>query len=67
VITPVFKELKNGAYKVLAVYAKHARGLMARYIIEQNVSSIEELQGFTEGGYHFATELSHDNELVFIR
>ena len=67
VITPVFKELKNGAYKVLSVYAKHARGLMARHIIEHNVSNIEGLKGFTDGGYHFATDLSHDNELVFVR
>jgi len=67
VITPVFKEFKNGTYKVLAVYAKHARGQMARYIIEQNIETIEGLEGFTEGGYHFASDLSQSNELVFIR
>lgn len=67
VITPVFKEYKNGVYKVLAVYAKHARGLMARYILDQEVETIEELKDFREGGYYFATELSRDNELVFVR
>lgn len=67
VITPVFKEYKNGVYKVLAVYAKHARGLMARYILDQEVKTIEGLKDFREGGYHFSTELSRDTELVFVR
>jgi cytoplasmic iron level regulating protein YaaA (DUF328/UPF0246 family) len=67
VITPVFKELKNGAYKVLAVYAKNARGLMARYILDQQVQSVEGLKGFNSGGYRFADDLSIGQELIFIR
>ena len=67
VITPVFKELKNGAYKVLAVYAKHARGLMARYILDQQVQTVEGLKGFNSGGYRFADDLSIGQELIFIR
>ena len=67
VITPVFKELKNGAYKVLAVYAKHARGLMARYILDQQVQTVEGLKGFDSGGYRFADDLSSGHELIFIR
>jgi len=67
VITPVFKEFKNGAYKVLAVYAKHARGLMARYIIESGAESLEDLMAFSDGGYALSQEMSEGNQLVFIR
>ena len=67
VYTPVFKEFKNGGYKVLAVYAKHARGLMARYIIESGAKSREDLMRFSEGGYALSEEMSQGNQLVFIR
>ena len=67
VITPVFKEFKNGAYKVLAVYAKHARGLMARYIIESGAEFLEDLMAFSDGGYALSQEMSEGNQLVFIR
>ncbi len=67
VITPVFKEFKNGTYKVLAVYAKHARGLMARYILDQQVETVEGLKGFDTGGYRFTDDLSNGHELIFIR
>ena len=67
VFTPVFKEFKNGAYKVLAVYAKHARGLMARYIIESGAEFLEDLMAFSDGGYALSQEMSEGNQLVFIR
>jgi cytoplasmic iron level regulating protein YaaA (DUF328/UPF0246 family) len=67
VITPIFKENKNGVYKVLSVYAKYARGLMARYIIEQNVNTIDDLKAFNLDGYHWAADLSNEEQLVFIR
>jgi len=67
VITPVFKEFKNGAYKVLAVYAKYARGLMARFIIESGAESLEDLMAFSDGGYALSQEMSEGNQLVFIR
>lgn len=66
-ITPVFKELKNGQYKVIMTYAKKARGLMVRYIIDHNVESLEELKGFNYEGYGFDENLSSDQELVFTR
>jgi len=66
-ITPVFKDFKNGAYKVIMTYAKKARGLMTRYIIENDVETLEELKGFNVEGYAFSEELSKDNELVFTR
>ena len=67
VYTPVFKEFKNGGYKVLAVYAKHARGLMARYIIQSGAKSREDLMAFSDGGYALSQEMSQGDHLVFTR
>ena len=66
-ITPIFKELKNGDYKIVMTYAKRARGLMVRYIIENNVNTLEELKGFTTDNYAFTESLSTETELVFTR
>lgn len=67
VITPVFKDCKNGQYKIISFYAKKARGLMARFIIENRISTIEELKSFTVDGYYFVDAESSGNELVFKR
>ncbi|MDX8397251.1 MAG: peroxide stress protein YaaA [Mariprofundaceae bacterium] len=67
VITPVFKEFKNGAYKVIGIYAKRARGLMSRYIIENSLSQPDELLNFDCGGYRYHAELSDTKQLVFTR
>lgn len=67
VITPVFKEHKNGAYKVIAIYAKRARGKMANFIIQNSIDQPEQLKTFTDGGYEFSDSLSSGNEWVFIR
>ncbi|WP_369048695.1 peroxide stress protein YaaA [Tenacibaculum sp. UWU-22] len=66
-ITPVFKDLKNGQYKVIMTFAKKARGLMVRYIIDNNIKTLQELKGFNVEGYGFSTEMSTETELVFIR
>ncbi|WP_397445815.1 peroxide stress protein YaaA [Polaribacter sp. R77954] len=66
-ITPVFKDFKNGQYKTIMTYAKMARGYMVRYIIDNNVKTLEELKGFNIEGYGFSEELSSGNELVFTR
>ena len=66
-ITPVFKELKNGDYKIVMTYAKKARGLMVRYIIENDVNTLEELKWFHTEGYAFTESLSTETELVFTR
>ena len=66
-ITPVFKDFKNGAYKVIMTYAKKARGVMTRYIIENDVETLEDLKGFNVDGYAFDENLSEENELVFTR
>lgn len=67
VITPVFKDLKNGEFKVIMMFAKHARGAMARYIVENNVNDPEQIKLFNTGGYSFDANQSTDNEWVFIR
>jgi hypothetical protein len=66
-ITPVFKDFKNGEYKTIMTYAKMARGYMVRYIIDNNVKTIEDLKGFNIEKYRFSEELSQGNELVFTR
>ena len=66
-ITPVFKDFKNGQYKTIMTYAKMARGYMVRYIIDNNVETIEDLKGFNIENYRFSEEMSTDTELVFTR
>ena len=65
VITPNFKEYKNGKYKVVSMYAKKARGLFARFIIKNNGNV--DLKSFCEEGYQFNKELSSESEYVFTR
>lgn len=68
VITPVFKDLKNGKLKIISFFAKKARGSMARFIIDKEVNSIEGIKGFDYDGYRFSeSESKKKNELVFIR
>ncbi|MBL4828291.1 MAG: peroxide stress protein YaaA [Aliivibrio sp.] len=67
VITPIFKDCKNGVYKVISFHAKKARGMMARYIIKNRLSNIEQLKGFDAVGYYFVAAESTDSELVFKR
>lgn len=67
VITANFKEFKNGQYKMISFFAKAARGLMARYIIDTNAKTIDDLKGFNYDGYNFSEPMSKGNELIFIR
>tara|TARA_Y100000996_G_scaffold214738_1_gene168553 strand:+ start:1809 stop:2567 length:759 start_codon:yes stop_codon:yes gene_type:complete len=67
IITPVFKEFKNGLYKVVAIYAKKARGLMSRFLIERKSTSIDDIKLFNINGYSFDSNLSNDSQLVFTR
>lgn len=67
VITPVFKDLKNGRYKFLSFYAKKARGLMARYLIDQRVSTLKALKDFDVAGYYFCEAQSRGDTWVFLR
>ncbi|KXZ68613.1 peroxide stress protein YaaA [Acinetobacter venetianus] len=67
IIKPVFLDQKNGKYKVISFYAKKARGLMARYLIENKLSQVEQLKAFDSEGYYFDAESSSNKELVFKR
>ncbi len=67
IIKPVFLDQKNGQYKVISFYAKKARGLMARYIIENKLEKAEDLKSFNISGYYFDAESSLKGELVFKR
>ena len=66
-ITPVFKDFKNGEYKTIMTFAKKARGLMVRYIIDHNIKTIEGLKNFNVERYRFSEEMSSENELLFTR
>ena len=66
-ITPVFKDEKNGQYKVISFYAKRARGLMVRYAAEQQISEPEELKAFDLEGYAYNAAASNEKEWVFLR
>ncbi len=67
IITPIFKDLKNGQYKVISFFAKKARGLMTRFIIQNQITNPEHLKAFDSEGYIFNPNLSKNNELVFTR
>jgi cytoplasmic iron level regulating protein YaaA (DUF328/UPF0246 family) len=67
VITPQFKDWKNGQYKIISFFAKKARGLMARYIIQNRLTDVEQLKHFDLAGYQFNSDLTQGNELVFTR
>ena len=67
-ISPVFKEMKNGKLKIISFYAKKARGMMVRYILDNEIINLEDLRGFDYGGYSYSSEESEKmKELVFIR
>ena len=67
IITPAFKEFKNGDYKMIGIYAKRARGLMSRYIIKNKLTNPEDIKDFDEEGYRFNSKLSKGNNWVFTR
>ena len=67
VITPEFKDYKDGKLKMISFFAKKARGLMVRYIIDANAETIDDLKGFNYEGYAFDANLSKGNTLVFTR
>ncbi|ENV47750.1 UPF0246 protein [Acinetobacter brisouii CIP 110357] len=67
IVKPVFLDQKHGKYKVISFYAKKARGLMARFVIEQQIQQVEDLKAFNSEGYYFDVENSNAKELVFKR
>ena len=67
VITPTFREYRNGEYRFISFSAKKARGLMARFMIDQRIDDAEALKEFDYEGYRFAPKLSDQREWVFTR
>jgi cytoplasmic iron level regulating protein YaaA (DUF328/UPF0246 family) len=67
IITPAFKDLKNGKYKMISFYAKKARGLMANYMITEGLNDPEGLKDFAVEGYYYSPEQSTATEWVFLR
>lgn len=67
VITPEFLDYKDGKLKVISFFAKKARGMMVRYIIDTDAKTITDLQGFDYDGYRFDSNLSKGNTIVFTR
>jgi hypothetical protein len=67
VVSPVFKDFKNGEYKLISFYAKKARGYMSHWIIKNKVSKAEDLKNFDAEGYKYSKKLSTESEPVFLR
>ncbi len=67
IITPVFKDEKNGTFKVISFYAKKARGMMADFIVRNSIGSAEDLKAFDSDGYRFDDQSSELNTLTFLR
>lgn len=67
IITPVFKEKKGKDYKVVMLFAKQARGMMAAYIIKNRIENTADIKNFREDGYGFNPALSTKDEFVFVR
>ncbi len=67
IVVPVFKDYKNGTYKIISFYAKKARGMMVRFMLQNQLANPEELKAFDVDGYHYNNELSNEDEMVFTR
>ncbi len=67
IITPAFKDKGNGSFAMISFFAKKARGMMSRFIIQNSITDYEMLVGFDGGGYHFNHGLSKGDKWVFTR
>lgn len=67
IITPVFKDYKNGTFKTISFFAKKARGLMTRFIVQNNIENYKDLVAFDQAGYQYDSKLSSESEYVFTR
>jgi cytoplasmic iron level regulating protein YaaA (DUF328/UPF0246 family) len=67
IITPVFKDEKNGRYKIISFFAKQARGLMAHWAIKQRLIQVADLKQFDLAGYRYNAAMSDTNQWVFLR
>jgi cytoplasmic iron level regulating protein YaaA (DUF328/UPF0246 family) len=67
VVSPVFKDFKNGEYKLISFYAKKARGFMSHWMIKNKVTNSKDLKNFDAEGYKYSKKLSTESEPVFLR
>ena len=67
IVTCSFKDEKNGAYKIISFYAKFARGLMTRFIIQNKITEVDHLKAFDYDRYCYNEEMSTEDNFVFIR
>jgi len=67
IITPAFKDYKNGDYKMIGIYAKKARGMLSRFIIRNQITDPQQIKEFDQDGYRFNKKLSNANNWVFTR
>lgn len=67
IINADFKDMKNGQYKIISFYAKKARGMMSRFVVEERINDPRHLQGFDVQGYRYSKEQSKPDHLVFLR
>ena len=67
IMFPVFKDEKNGKFKIISFFAKRARGMMANFIVRNRLTSPEDLRGFDTAGYWIDEESSTEDALVFHR
>ena len=67
VISPVFKDYKNGNYKIISFFAKKARGSMTRYLVENRIDSPKDISGFDYDGYKYSKSESTEYSPVFLR
>lgn len=67
IITPIFKDKKNGQYKIISFFAKKARGMMSAYIIQNRISDPDAIKQFDVAGYRFNAALSSERDWVFTR
>jgi len=67
IVTPLFKEYHKGTLKIISFYAKKARGLMARYIIDNQINDVNQIKHFDRESYRYDSSLSNENEWIFTR
>jgi len=67
IITPVFKEQKGADFKVVAIYAKRARGLMSKFIVQHRIEDAEQLKQFDSEDYYYRSDMSTKTTMVFVR
>ncbi|MDD2049096.1 peroxide stress protein YaaA [Pseudomonas putida] len=67
IINTEFRDFKNGQYKIISFYAKKARGMMSRFVIQERINDPEQLKQFDVQGYYYSAEQSKPDNLVFLR